>query len=151
MSTVITAQRVPVYKFYATDPWRFYYSTNLDDDAIRSGWTRAEQVAFFAYNAPTAQTVPVYRFVATAPYRYQYSTQSTAAGPGWINEGTAFYAISATTRTRPGILPVIQYRAVAPDGGWRYQYGVSAANLGQGWTEDGIAFYVPSNPAKLSN
>jgi hypothetical protein len=149
MSITITAQLVPVYKFYATDPWRFFYSTNLDDAAIRSGWTRAEKVAFFAYHAPTAHTVPVYRFVATAPYRYQYSTQPTPAGSGWKNEGAAFYALPATTKPRPGILPVLQYHAVAPDGGWRYQYGVSAANLGQGWSEDGIAFYVPSNLAKL--
>ena len=147
MSTTITAQLVPVYKFYSTDPWRFFYSTKRDDAAIRAGWTRAEKIAFHAYNAPTAFTVPVYRFVATAPYRYQYSTNPTPSGPGWKNEGAAFYAFPINSLHRPSGVAVLQYHAVSADGGWRYQYVVNSTDPGlQGWIKDGIAFYAPAEP-----
>lgn len=137
-----TTTMIPVYKFYSTDPWRFFYSTNLDDNAIRDGWTRAEQIAFYAYKTQVPGTIPVYRFVATAPFRYQYSTQARPAGLGWKNEGPAFYAFPSKSANT---VAVIQYYAIAPDGGWRYQYMTEPTNPGnlQGWTRDRVAFYVP--------
>jgi hypothetical protein len=144
-TTTTTTQLVPVYKFYSTEPWRFFYSTNRDDAAIRAGWTRAEDMAFYAYKTQVPGTIAINRFVAPNPTRYQYSTQVQAAGPGWKNEGPAFYAFPASTRPRAGIMGVIQYHAVGRDGGWRYQYSVDATNPGlQGWTKGNIAFYVPT-------
>lgn len=140
MTSAIGFRLLAVYKYYSKDPWRFLYST---DSNIKDGWERGP-IAFYGLDRPThnrvPEIVPVYRFVAASPYyRYQYSTSQTVPGPGWTNEGIAFYA---SKQPRRRYAPVYQYYSVE-NGNWRYQYSTDGF-LRDGWTREKIAFYVPT-------
>lgn len=130
VETVLT----PVYQYHAESPvWRYFYST---ESSAENGWI-ADGIAFFALQK-SADTVPVYRFVANNPYyRYQYSTNQAVDGPGWINEGVAFYAYR---EQRPNTVPVYAYYAVS-NSARRYLYS-TAPSIQDGWTNEGPAFYV---------
>jgi hypothetical protein len=120
----------PVYEYYATQPWRYQYSTSPD---IQDGWTRTG-IAFFGFGDKQPGVVPVYQYHAEDPWRYQYSRRNDMQD-GWINDGIAFYAYSTQIEDT---IPVYQYVATAP---WRYQYSIYS-NIADGWTNEGIAFYV---------
>lgn len=130
VETILT----PVYQYHAETPvWRYFYST---DAKAQDDWI-ADGIAFFASHQ-SADTVPVYRFVAANPYyRYQYSTTQAVNGPGWINEGVAFYAYK---EQRLNTVPVYAYYAVS-DSARRYLYS-TAPSVQDGWTNEGPAFYV---------
>lgn len=125
---------IPVYQYRAETPvWRYFYSTDAN---AQDGWI-ADGIAFFS-SQQSADTVPVYRFVASNPYyRYQYSTDQAVNGPGWINEGIAFYAYK---EQRPNTVPVYAYYAVSGSAR-RYLYS-TAPSIQNGWTNEGPAFYV---------
>ncbi|NJO78473.1 MAG: hypothetical protein HC827_08060 [Cyanobacteria bacterium RM1_2_2] len=132
-------QLLPIYQYYSEKPERFLYSVNPN---IKDGWKQGP-VEFYGHAAAAANIVPIYRFVATSPYyRYQYSSQPTVNGPGWKNEGIAFYA--ADQKRRRNYVPVYQYYAVE-NGNWRYRYSLDGA-LSRGWIREKIAFYVPPSP-----
>ena len=129
-------QLVPVYKYYAEDPWRFLYSTDPD---ITSGWTRAG-VSFYAFGQEQPDTVPVYRYTAQNPTRFLLSTNPDV-GQGWQREGTAFHAFKEAD-AQVGTTAVNQVRAIDQDP-WRYQYLTKYnTNAGPGWELDNLAFHV---------
>lgn len=146
---------VPVYQYYAKQPYggiRYFYSI---DPNVEAGWTLDKDcndgVAFKAFKDKQKGTVPVYQYYVEQPYggiRYFYSTDPHVEA-GWTldkdyNGGIAFYAcvepsLSAT--------PVYQYYFKQEDiGGFRHFYSKDP-NIGAGWTLDtnykeGIAFYA---------
>lgn len=127
-------QLVPVYKYYAEEPWRFLYSTDPD---IGSGWKRSD-ISFFAFGKEQEGTVPVYRYSASDPARFLLSTNPNV-GQGWTNEGVAFHAFKETN-SDVGTIRVVQVRATDP---WRYQYITEYDNNpGAGWEFDNQAFHV---------
>lgn len=142
MHTSTSFQLLAVYQYYAENPERFLYSTELN---VKDGWIQGP-IAFYALDRPVYRPlhniVPIYRFVAASPYyRYQYSSHPVVNGPGWTNEGIAFYAAN---RPRRNYAPVYQYRAIE-NGNWRYRYSMDST-LGNGWTNEKIAFHVPVPP-----
>jgi len=140
MNSTTSFQLLAVYQYQAENPERYLYST---DPNIQDGWQQGP-IAFYGLNRATddRNIVPIYRFVAASPYyRYQYSSQPTVNGPGWTNEGVAFYA-ALTPRRR--YAPVYQYRAIE-NGNWRYLYSMNSTLAGV-WTREKIAFYVPVPP-----
>lgn len=120
----------PVYEYYATQPWRYQYSTSPD---VKDGWKRSG-IGFFAFGASHPGVVPVYQCRAESSWRYFYSTDG-CIGQGWTNDGIAFYAHETQVE---GTIPVYRYVATQP---WRYQYSTDAS-IGQGWINEGPAFYV---------
>ncbi|GAB4378452.1 MAG: hypothetical protein Kow00121_30280 [Elainellaceae cyanobacterium] len=93
-------ETVPVYRYVATDPWRYQLSTKA---AIGQGWTN-EGVAFYAYAQPKDKIVglqeptqPIYQYYAVqdGKWRYLYSPDANV-GNGWKNTGPAFHALVKT-------------------------------------------------------
>jgi hypothetical protein len=84
--------------------------------------------------------LPIYQYYAKDPLRYLYSAYSV--GPGWIQDGVAFYAFS---ERQAGVIPIYQYHVENSDGGWRCRLSVNSVE--PGWIQDGVAFYAFKEPA----
>jgi hypothetical protein len=82
---------VPVYQYYAPDPWRYLYSRNSQ---IGSGWIY-EGVAFHAYAQHQPGTREVLQFYAADPWRYFYTIRNEIRS-GWTFETTAFHVFDAS-------------------------------------------------------
>lgn len=120
---------IPIFQYYATGPWRFFYSPQFEVPTWKRGG-----IAFQAFQNPAPGTVPIYQFHAENPWRYIYSFSKEQA-QGWQFDGIAFHAFK---EEHPGTVPVYGFHADNP---WRGLYS-TGKTAGSGWVLDGPAFYA---------
>ncbi|MEM7104376.1 MAG: hypothetical protein AAF502_14655 [Bacteroidota bacterium] len=83
---------VPIYRYYAKNPWRFYYSSNPDMVNENSTWQK-DWIAFYAYTAQMPGSIPIYEYYEENPLRYIYSTDPNLKKEGWTLNGVVFYGL----------------------------------------------------------
>lgn len=130
---------VPIWRYSAPEAAggnRYLFS---QDPLIGGEWTR-ETRAFTALKSQQPGSIPIYRLkAAQSDGKTRYSL-SAVTGPGWTNDGVAFYAYAsqpANTRAVNGF-----YRVLS--NGWHFGYGIGTS-FGAAWTSEGPQFYVPIN------
>lgn len=125
---------VPVYQFYADNPWRCMYSTKNEK---KEGWVNSG-IAFYAYSERVAESAAVYANYADKPLRFNYSNYPENTN-GWTAGEVAFYA---PNQSGYGLQPFYLYYAEQP---WRTIIS-SNSNEGNGWTRGDILFWaLPGN------
>jgi hypothetical protein len=67
------AGTVPLYRFHALNPVRYFYTTNWNEGAGLAGYTY-NGPAGYIFPSQASGTVPLYRFRASNPLRHFYTT-----------------------------------------------------------------------------
>jgi hypothetical protein len=147
----------PVYRFWSPVTGdHFYTMSEAERDKLINFYARVwtpEGIAFYAYaRAAEPNLLPVYRFWSSKDGDHFYTINETERAkllqqnpPGWISEGTAFYAYPAGHQPA-GTKPV--YRFWSGKGGGHF-YTMSEAERNQllnqkplQWIPEGIAWYA---------
>jgi hypothetical protein len=82
---------IPIYRFQAKDPARYYYTRSMDDGR---SFGQFDGIAFYAfYSNPPPGTIPINQFQRDENGLRIYECSSdTKASDGWVLSGVNFYA-----------------------------------------------------------